>query len=106
MIGPSICPWIEEAEELTGGCGERGDIGSLESIARKTSSREILGYSWTAVLLGNDVLHLAPEVSVVAMNQAVFANAIRPLEDQAPKSDGDVAAHVVDARGPVLSPAP
>src|SRR5713101_3733452 len=69
------------------------DVGSFRTIAKGACVGQVLCFGWATVLLGNDVLYLAPEIGVVFVNQAVFAHAVCPRFDEATEISTDIAGH-------------
>lgn len=93
MVPPIIDAWIEEASELAGVGRKGADVGPLETIAKRTSVSQIVGNGETTVLFGNDVIHLASQVGVILVNQAIFAQLISSGFNESAQFGADVAGH-------------
>ena len=63
------------------------------SVAECAGVAEIPGVRLAAVLLSDHVIHLASQIRVVRVDQAVFAEAIRPRFDQPAKVRRNIAGH-------------
>ena len=58
MIPPALPPWIEESDQFAGARVESGEIRTFELIAAVAGKREVVELVITAMLAGDDVLHL------------------------------------------------
>ena len=45
------------------------------------------------MFFGDNVIDLAPQIGIAFVNEAMFAEKIRPFGHQSPKADGNVGGH-------------
>ena len=69
-------PTGEEPCELTIARSNGPDIRSFRTVAHRARVAMVIGVRRAAVLFGDDVIHLASDVRVLLMDQAILANMI------------------------------
>ena len=92
VLVPRVCAWIEEASQLTGIRGNRGQVGALVPVAERTGVSQVPLHRLAAVLLADDVVDLAAEEGVILVNEAVLAKVVGALRDAATEFGADVAS--------------
>ena len=86
------------------GVNDGTDIGPLMPIAERTCKSQIVCCGQTVMFLTDNVVDLTACISVLLVDQAVFANAFRPFCHEAAQLGGNVATHSSGARVLALSP--
>jgi hypothetical protein len=84
---------MEEADELAWVADKSPDIGSFRNVAAQTGQGEIRCSRGSPVFAAHDVIDVESEVCVRLVDEAVFAEAMRALDDRAAKGGRDGIAH-------------
>ena len=77
---------MKQWHDLTCLAVESRQVRSLAEIASVAGQCQVAVVVGSAVLLRNDMLNVVSGATVVLMEQAVFASAVRPLTDKVPRS--------------------
>lgn len=102
MLTPAIRARVEQPAKAPRVWRESGYIGAFEAIAEDACQCEVAFECLSPVLFTDHVFDLATKERVVFVDEAVFAQTLRPIGNQAPQVRRDVATHRLrtDAHGP------
>ena len=100
MFAPRIGARMEQADEFPAGFPDGADITALLAITAGAGERKVFGNSRPAVFFADDVIHLAADVSVRRVNEAILAEEMCAALDLPSQSRTDAATHEPDARVP------
>jgi hypothetical protein len=92
MLGPAIYARIEQPAEPSGAVGNCGDIGPFKTIAEDARQCQVCLVRWSAVFFAYDMFDLTAEKCILLVNQAIFAQTLRPLTYE-PSEARRYAAH-------------
>lgn len=86
MLVPVVIARVIQADEAGRASNEGTGIGSLRHIAAQAGKSEVRGGGSPTLFPADDVIDVEGEAGVFLMNQAVFTDSVRPLDDEAAKA--------------------
>ena len=81
MLGPRLDPGIEYRRNRAKNRVDRGQVGSLSSIAFETGECQVLAFGSSPVPERDYVVNLMREREIILMDAAVFTPSPRSIED-------------------------
>lgn len=83
MFRPAVLARMENPDQSAWAADERSGVGAFGDIATQAGQCQIGRSGGATLFTADDVIHMEGEMRVVLMNQAIFAKAARPLENEA-----------------------
>lgn len=98
MLIPTILTRMIEANEARRAADEGPGIGAFGDVAPQAGECKVCCGGGTTMFAANDVIDVERKTGIVLMNEAVFADSMRPLDDQAAQANGNRSVHAADER--------
>lgn len=93
MSTPSILARVKKSDETRRPTGDGSDIRTFSHITTQASQRQISLGRGAALFATNNVIHMKGKIRVFLMNQTVFTDSVRPLDDETAQSRGNDHTH-------------
>lgn len=98
MLIPAILAGMIEANEARRAADEGPGIGALGDVAPQAGKRKICRGGGTTLFAAYDVIDVEGKTGIGLMNETIFADSMRPLDDQAAQAHGNRSVHAADER--------
>lgn len=87
MLIPAVLARMIQADEERRATYEGAWIGAFGDIATQAGESEIRRGGGATLFPAYDVIDVERKAGVLLMNEAIFANSVRPLDDESAQAD-------------------